>query len=1132
LIHKKKLLISALIFLILFSNLILCFSFNANFENNQSRLSDNFNLNLLENVSYLNIRSYEYRDVPEELFYIYLGADEQIVLFDFRNYTHREDWNKISEAYYSFSVDSMYLILNNSGVYHDFNHLGIAGFYTQNLTLIFKIKVLSGSQLIIILDYLNYKADYPLNISNFNYTYEIHIPFYLFQKYNSFDGLFSSIAFYSVGYFEGYLAEIKVANWHNSYYLIKNETELKLNSSTIHLKNSSDYLTKKEKNLTIQAEAQAYNDSNNILINSTSDFNNYSYSNNCTINDSLSLTIDGNYLGTWTWEEGENDTKLQGWSYYNEGNDRKIVYQDSVDIHKKVVLAYNSDPSSNIYIERGISLENGTTIEILTKTTSYLTKVNILRLRNSATTYHVYFGLYFQSGEIKYDYKKNGIWYHNYIQDYDSDSWYHFKIKVDTINYKVKISVNSTSYGWKSVGAYQPNMIRIIVDPQSKLYLDSYDFSNEPGYYEDRVLDSKYYNKCIYNTKAIVVNNSIQTQINFSKQVNENTSCLVSYAISEDNETFTEFSNYFSDNFTINTNHSYLKLRILLNTSNNLQTPALDFINITYTFINYTYIINYTGYFETNYTSYDIITKFTVNSSLRNSLEKWSNGLNDFEPPEEVKTNNDEYWHGSTPNYWIFDINGGNNIYIDLRLNYTGYAYDGQLIIQKQDGSDEILTTFEINKSYDMCICLNNSDNRYIYNNKVYLIFQAYSGADYYIFYLNVQNISIKLYNFSNNNYDLLLTTNESSIYNTSFIYENYFNHTHLFFNIFDERDYEFNITLSLELIIYHAYENYINLTYNVSLCEFEEITFNYKNNESLTNLLIILKNSTDEYILANLSKTNLKISYYNQIDTRYNIYYYNITSLQQHNFTQLILHFKADNSLTQIQNYSCFIRFFVVNDLLTYRLESEQNRQRYDVLVFNNNVETLLIKDVFGRDVFRQKVQYQKFIDVYISIAELVLVNEANFTTYFEFYISLGVSVYYSVPAHSSRIITILVGDYWVSIKNETQILEIREIRLTNANRTTISYKQTYEIRPPDVSTSEPWYHTGVELLDMMLDVIFYIFSEGFVPYGLVIVLFFTVVITYDITKYYMKKRQKKMLKELKRRQKLEKEIKSLRGY
>ncbi|MHA1249795.1 MAG: hypothetical protein ACTSRP_07385 [Candidatus Helarchaeota archaeon] len=1128
---------------------------NDKFNNNSNYFDNSNNIFLNQdegNISYLNIRSYEFKDVPEELFYIYLGIDEQLVLFDFRNYSHRLNWNPIGSINYTFKIDSLLLESNNSGIYSNFEHLG-DGFtlIAQNLTLVFTIKQVNFSKLVIILNPQNYDADYLLDLSNYtNQVIEVHIPIYMFQKFENWDGTFNSIGFYSLNYSFLYLSNIKVANWHNSYYIIKNETELQLNSSTIHLGSGDNIAVQKQKNLTIQAEAQTYNDSNNILINSTGDFQNYADSYNCSISNSLELNTTGykEHHGLFTFKNDTIGSDPTGFTVIEPASSNvEVVY--SSGRHLSCTKIEDNNNAAEVGLEDNINNVNGgrKTIELLFNISENSAKGFFVQVYDGGTTLARMSFWEYNNTHFEIQYKASFNYYH--ARYYEYNKFLYVNMTLDFTNNNIDYNFSGVCIYNKAPVSSLTKITKIIYKTGSlailSLYIDSIDYSWSTGYEKQRILqyDSQYYNRCIYETKVIQTNNSILTQVNFSKQVNENTSCLVSYAISEDNETFSDYSEYYSDNFTISENHSYLKLRVLLNTSNNLQTPILNFINISYNFtiIDYYYYYSIFDFNLTQNLSKELIYDVNINKSLKNTFNKIRVCGDYVNPHDAAKTYSDDptsyhpvplYNYSATLFYFKINDNYEKDYYyFRYKLeNYLAVLNISVRIYNFNTSEYERIFDIEPESIIDSMYIINNTSGNYYSNENEYgnIILGFFVDVEPWtvnVYYANIQNMSFNVYNFVDDDFKLECTE-ENDLTKA-----NNFNETYMRFELLINSTsyFEFNFSFIISIII--NYKNYLDITFNVNLSEFEEITFNYKNNCTDTYLLVILKNDTSKYILANLSRTSGKISYYGEIDTRYDIYYYNITDLQRYYFTQLILHFEANNSFIQIQNFSCFIRFFAVNDMLNYRLESEENRQRYDILYFDYPIETLLIKDVFGRDIYREKVQYKKFIDVFISIAEVILVNDSNKTIYFEFYINLQTTIFYGVPPYTQRIVNILTGDYYVKIvSEELVILDLREIELTTANRTSITYKEEYIIRPPSIE--EPWYHTGIELIDLFLDAIIYIFTEGFVPYGLIIILIIVVFMTYEITKYIVKQNQKKKEKIRNIKKKRLNELKKIRGY
>lgn len=135
-----------------------------------------------------------------------------------------------------------------------------------------------------------------------------------------------------------------------------------------------------------------------------------------------------------------------------------------------------------------------------------------------------------------------------------------------------------------------------------------------------------------------------------------------------------------------------------------------------------------------------------------------------------------------------------------------------------------------------------------------------------------------------------------------------------------------------------------------------------------------------------------------------------------------------------------------------SYRLACVANRQASDQLVFTQATETLLLVDFAGRVIYEQEVSAGPFIDIYLNIAEFILVNNAAYPIWFAFS-AWGFSITaYLVPAGTWRIVNLLMDDYTVRILNvHNQVIDVRVVSVSQNNGTLIgSWNITYPLEPP----------------------------------------------------------------------------------
>jgi hypothetical protein len=118
---------------------------------------------------------------------------------------------------------------------------------------------------------------------------------------------------------------------------------------------------------------------------------------------------------------------------------------------------------------------------------------------------------------------------------------------------------------------------------------------------------------------------------------------------------------------------------------------------------------------------------------------------------------------------------------------------------------------------------------------------------------------------------------------------------------------------------------------------------------------------------------------------------------------------------------------------------------------------------DFAGREVYRKKVTYEQFIDIYLNVGEISLKNYENYTVWYAFE-SRGVTVEYAVPPNSERTILLLFGDYLVNVYNDNfTTLFIRDISLTTTNKTSLQVGIPTTITIPDPIDRNLWELFGI---------------------------------------------------------------------
>lgn len=363
----------------------------------------------------------------------------------------------------------------------------------------------------------------------------------------------------------------------------------------------------------------------------------------------------------------------------------------------------------------------------------------------------------------------------------------------------------------------------------------------------------------------------------------------------------------------------------------------------------------------------------------------------------------------------------------------------------------------------------------------------------------NQINSSIEIYNFSSMNYenisavqdlDYLLALNQNAssglvLLNISIYSSNAFT------LIFNE---SYVKAFNSEFVKYC----YVNFSSNITLSTFEEVSFWY--NFSDTRAFLQLQFYNDSwYTIAQLTKTPLNYGLGNaSATTRLYQYWRNITL--DNNYTQIRLYFTLTYPADENETMELQIKRFECIDLYDYRLESEENRQRYDILIFEQQTETLLIVDFAGREIYRQEVNYSEFIDIDINIAEVTLINYLNITAWFAFE-SRGATVIYGVAAMSQRNVIVLLDDYWVQISMDNlTILDVRQVSITSTNKTSIQIGD----EPKDIVIPP-----SPGLLELLWQAIVVIFTWFFTnPWGTVVFVFLIILAAIDLYRRHKKRR------------------------
>lgn len=999
------------------------------------------NLNISSNTefpaeSYLTLRAYEYKAVPTELFYVYLGKDEQIKLFDYKR-----SGNWVGGVVRINAPEQIIMFtLNNTSTRSNFDHIKKdTAFYTQNLTFYLHIRFQHEGEIFIGGNSWRIRYKFVITENITDKWLRIYIPEYYFEKENDYEKYMYEFMFQSNVYMTFDVYEIKFIN---DFY-----SKINING-TPRVFNITDY--QPTRNIEIHNQSFIKNYSGGFLkrVYTKTD---YIFDLNKEFKESLNYTtrVTGDslflprnpsnpaqylnktdlllYISLFNFSNDEIGEAPAGWQINTSQGGRNYIIQTK-DWHYKTLQLASTDATGNYEQSawNSFNIGGGTSGDIYFWTCADQTNKNGYIFVRNILNQNLITIKFRSDGKITaIDYPDEII-----LQDYNAYTWYHFRISfifqagswmiydifIDTVRKADDFNMLPSDYAPSALVFYIPGYT------DAFFYFDAIDYSWAPGHFLNRNL----YPETVESNVYIYWESP---KINVSRFQGKNVSIM-----------FLFHAKY--------------------NASQNI------FWNIRNDEVNYVGGIGMPlNYMNNTWSDWDIFPDDVDWLKFRFIL--MTNDLS------------------KSPMLFSFKH------FINQCSDYYGV---------------NITDTFKYT-CFSSCIYINYS-------------------ADFS--YICEKNISLYLYNYQSAQFDEVEfgRQNNNSYYNLScmkfklYRVENSF--TPILFNL------TFLINFSLTTFIYHKYINYtVNLTYriyeNLSYYEYRanRIFFQYQFNDSTVFLETYFNSTSNQSTNAKYGSTNglfvsktINFEEFFYINVTFRFIKYNLT-LFEYNYT----------SSLKLKN------FYVIFPQ-TYCLESEMNRQRHDILVFEEDNRTLLIKDVFGREVYREIVEYKRFIDIFVNIAEIILVNDSNETVWFGFSIMPDVVVYYIVPPYSLRIISMLFGDYAVYIQNETVVLEIQTVSISRLTENYIVYKKIYEIAPPQRWT------TGNYVLDAFLTLIIFLFNpaEGLIPWGLIIIIAITVYITYKTTKYYLNryldKKEKKKNARIKRKLALENEIRKLRGY
>lgn len=1203
--------------------------------------------------AYLNIRSYEYRDVPETLFYVYLGLDEQEKLFDFSNSNLRGSWTGIGSVNASYTTNALQFTTASGGVKSDFDHITPGILYAlDNATLIVQMKAIDYGRLVIIVDPTGYDADYLLiiNESYFNYIITVQIPFYMFQNFDSYNGFMGEIGFWaSQGTFSLY--NIKLANFHDSTFLI-NYSEQNITTENISII-PTEFITNIYNFSGTSAQSgipqwensthyvnDTFIDSNSTILTthnftqtiSSETFEAFDYGyipSECVTNYALieqnKVThtdyenVNINYSPTGSIENIENNNNLYyRIQYYNDSNFEtglKLNFTVS-SIHDDLYLDYriwdnlaiNPMPGYLEYRTGKIKIYNysSATFETIVDFISFPEKVDNWTYINNT------------NGNYGDETHKVQIFI---VQPMYNDTGYPGYFATDTRNYFIVLSVDPVFLFNFTHNSYD----FIVTDIENSLYetsfnlldffnithiqfmynisaeistnftasIEYYGLQNETQYfYYDLEQSSLHLYKNLTTSKN---SGHYKGYYNWSKQdigdepefwtttgttgdcdvriVNElaEHNKIVELYDGTDAGKCAKIQNNTIPDITTGTIQFWIRLTDTTKISTwlirDVSQSAAIYGLIGYGYIGFVSNSQPGGYLITEFTPdtwHYISVDFDVSSGWNISIDNVKYGEYDYFGVPLAIDSMQIYTATASTSYSLYldsiDFSWTSG-YIENQSQET-YFPEGVVTISWQTSIDNTTWSSEY---YDSII--NDYHERYL---KIVIEFNITNTIEEnlhcnYTFNYERQNITAYylLFNSSsdfttipgmiyyNHSFTLIFNTDYNFINSSLFTY-NYTAGTWTINlskieNLTCYPTFDLNTTqyINISMLIYSYYpftiqflQFYTNLTYynsikygsieyNISLIEYEELSLWYRFNESRANLLIYVENDTGWYLFDIYEKSVLNQSVYGSIESRYNQIWENITLFHESNFTSIRLNFTLYNPTNWTEIKSIDIKRFEIINLVEYRLESIANRQDYHFITFDYNQETLLIVDFAGRDIYREKVNYSEYIDIYLNIAEITLINNSNKTIFFIFQLSITSEIWYGVGPYSQRNIMMLEGDYLIKISDNETILNMRAVSITSTNKSSIYYEENVTI-----SDDNPWYYTGNRLLDLLLDFFVYIFGDGFWPWGFIFILIIIIAVVYEIIRYYSKKQKKKIEKERKKVARLEKEIKTIRGY
>lgn len=1021
-------------------------------------------------TSYLNVRSYEYRDVPETLFYVYLGIDETETLFDFRN--KWGDWQPLGNVDWAFGYERITFNCSNGGIKSNFNHIAVGRQYNlQNLTLTFDVRTLQD-RLVLIVNPQSYDMDYLLYI---NESYQgkwvtIRIPFFMFQNFDSANGWINALGFYSNnGTYE--LANIKLSNYYESTTLIDYSPQINNTSEFAALESNSTYYYPLVDN-TSRSSLISW-DNQTRQLNSTyslSCINTTTEASNTTINSISDPTNDlPDPDSHWKLDESSGTNAMDSAGLDNNGTLVNMAGSEW-DPGK-----YNNALHLDGYNDR-IDLANTKTFSSTAGTISLWFKSDVdtntyssnkwLLGRNRGGNNVGDLGVHFynaQSDKLLFVIQTGGVT-RTILSDsanFNAGQWYFF---VGTWNSSEFVM-------------YIDNIRQADVDPGVTLYAHNLDHmciaQQSTGApmngetFDGFIDDIRIYDECLSITEietlynGFGVNETISfntTQINKDNVINVTLNGNITFNNGDINYTI-GFYNSTSGNYTYATfNDSITNYPISLDYFN--ETNIILRLNHT---SNSSFIESYNLTIRVSYFYYSNASYFYYFNLNQSSLYYYQEFLLDYSLEGNTSVSFD--WQSSQDNAswsaW------------DDSLDISEYYYQYLRYWIKLN------TSYQFNTSQ-----LNYVNFSYILENITahFLDFQLNTTVTNHIYLLNTSmvinitsnfseiNSSVSIYNFTSETYE-----NTSRLmnltYSLSFHQNSSVGLVLVNFSIYSS--IAFNLTFEESYIVGNNSDYfrfcYMNISDNILMSDFEELSFWYNFSDSRALLTLQLYNGS-WYPIYQFNNTPLSYGLGNGSATsRFSQYWRNITI--DNDYTKIRFYFLLESPINESDTVDIQLKRFEMINESTYRLRAEMNRQNYDRLTFEYQSATLLLVDFAGREIYRESHNYSLYIDIYINIGEITLINYLNVTTWFAF-TSRGVTITYGVASNSERNVLILLGDYWVDIMTDEEvILDVRDVSITTTNKTSIQIGVTPPefVIPPQLSLLELFWEAVIVIFTFL---------------------------------------------------------------